>query len=234
MINHVLSIDKYCLEETVVRYFIEACRLNPEKEKHQKMLERALAVRMKIISGINIRAVLSRFEKENLCGKVLNLNGIEFCCNAFEQFKRANIQGIFTYVLTVGSSEFKEDSVIDLFYADTWLTVYVDAARDDMKARISNEFSMNSSGMKTYVSDSFGPGYYGMPTNQIAKFFEVMDVEKIGVELVGEGMMYPLKSCAGIYIATNDRNELPEVNCRECIPSKVSCQFCRIKKGKGI
>jgi hypothetical protein len=230
MINEVINIDKDCIEDKVIKYFSKICRFDTGKEKYKKMLNDALVVRARILDKMNIRVITSSFEKECLYGKTLTLNGVKFYCNAFEQFKNNNVKGIYSYVLTAGDIEIEPEPILDMFYADTWGTAYVDAARDFFREIINDRVQKNNGDIKTFVSDSFGPGYYGMTTDQVSKFFEIMDVEKIGMKLTKYGMMLPLKSCTGVYIVTDDEKQLPKVDCKKCISNPNGCQFCGIKK----
>lgn len=228
--DEVINIDKEILEDKVIKYFCEACRFDMEKEKYKKMLNNALDIREKILDKIEVKAVISYFEKDQLSGRKLTLNDIVFNCNAFELLNNDNIKGIYAYILTAGDVYIEDDSVLNMFYADTWGTAYVDAGRDYIREKIKYNCQEINEEDKIFISDSFGPGYYGMNTDQIFKFFEVLDGKKIDTKLTKNGMILPLKSCTGIYIATNDEKQLPKVDCKECISNPGGCQFCRVNK----
>ncbi len=231
MLDGVMTIDKECLEETAIKYFCEACGFDTEKEKHNKMFEEALLVRDKIIDKINIRTVVRHFNEKNLSGQTLTLDNVTLHCNVFEQFDNDNVKGIYAYVLTAGDAKIEDDeSVLNMYYAYTWGTAYVDAGRDFIEKRIKEACQESNKDSQVFVSDSFGPGYYGMSTDEISKLFELVDAEKIGVKLIDSTMMNPVKSCSGIYIAINNKNQLPKVDCKACISNPNGCRYCRIKK----
>ncbi|HHY90287.1 MAG TPA: hypothetical protein GX503_01350, partial [Clostridiales bacterium] len=81
--NEIIRIDNDVIEDRAIKYFSKMYGLDREKEKYQKMFEHAMMIRDKILDKINIRILIDSFEGEDLCGKMLLLNGIEFYCNAF-------------------------------------------------------------------------------------------------------------------------------------------------------
>jgi hypothetical protein len=199
------------------------------------MLCSGLFVRDLISDKINVRAIIASFEKEVICGKTINLNGIKFESNALEQINIHCIRKIYAYIITAGNVELQDTSVLNMFFADTWGTAYVDAGRDILK-RIIRDYHLEDSskienGVKDriFISDSFGPGFYGMDVIEVERFFKVLDGEKIGVKVTDSGFMLPLKSTTGFYIVVDDEEQLPGADCISCFSNIKGCQFCRVK-----
>lgn len=235
MKNKVIIIDKKQAEVPAREYFAKMCGFDGSKEKHKSMMDDALEVRNRILDDINIRAVVSSFSQEKLKGKVIDINGVTFACNALEQIRHESICEIYAYILTVGMIDLPNTSLLELLYADTWGTAYVDAGRDILRALIRDmvcEAHRGNTDEKTgrlFVSDSFGPGYYGMDVTQVKLFFEILDSKKIGVKMTENGLMVPIKSCTGFYIVVDDEKQLPGADCKSCLSNAKGCQFCRAK-----
>lgn len=227
--NEVMNIDKKSLEKIASQYFCEACGFNTKDEKYEKMYQEALLVRDEMINQVNVRAVARAFNEIHLMGQVLTLDHISLNCNAFEQFEMDNIKSIYVYVLTAGDPDIESESALHKYYAYTWGTAYVDAGRDFLRDTIQERFQEKSD-EPVFVSDSFGPGYYGMKTEDISKIFELIDADKIDVKLIKGTMIHPIKTCSGLYIVTNDESHLPKVDCKACISNPKGCHFCRMKK----
>ena len=170
-ISEIITFDKDAIKERAEKYFAKICGFDGKKEeKYKRMLEHALKIRDKSLDKINVRALIYSFEGKNLKGKTLTLNGTPFHCNAFEKFRGENIRGIYPDILTAGDIQIEDAPVLEIFYADTWGTAYVDAARDFLREMINDKAQSFDRETKIFVSDSFGPGYYGMETEQISNF----------------------------------------------------------------
>lgn len=234
MQNKVITINKEYIAPIAKQYFSNICGFNRNEEKFKSKMNDALVVRDKIIDNINVRVVISSFDKEVISGNTITLEGIVFECNAIEQIRKESIIKIYAYVLTAGSMDIQDKPLVEMFYVDTWQTAYVDAGRDILNEMIRDSIykdnTMNEN--EIFVSDSFGPGYYGMDVTQVKDFFKVLDCDEIDVKLTDSGLMLPLKSCIGFYIAVNDKKQLPAVGCKSCSSNIKGCQFCRIKTSK--
>lgn len=229
MENEVLIINREEADVQAEEYFSSMCGFNRDGEKYREMFYQSLRVRERISACIDLKAVVSDFPGECIKRNIAYLNGVSFECRALEQLNVHNVCRIYAYILTSGNIELKDASLLDVFYADTWGTAYIDAGRDILKKRLHNDFPGNCSKYGIHISDSFGPGYYGMDVTEVFKFFKLLEGSRIGVELKGSGMMSPVKSCAGFFIKVMDDKELPTYDCRACIGNSQGCRFCRAK-----
>lgn len=230
MKNNIVVIKREDVDSLAEKYFSNMCGFNRNSEKFKRMLRDGLATRKKIKDKINIRAIVSSFEGDAIDGKTINLDGIKFECNVFQRMNAKNVLKIYIYILTAGIIELKETSTMEMFFADTWGTSYVETGRDVLKNIIEEDFLKDYTGNKDiFISDSFGPGYYGMDVNQIRDFFKLLNGESIGVKVGDGGMMIPLKSCAGFFIVLDDEKQIPGEDCKSCLSNFKGCEFCRTK-----
>ena len=137
-------------------------------------------------------------------------------------------------MLTAGECFFSsEENIMDFLYADIWGTNYVDAGIELLKEKLQEDLKTRFSveeGKENYLSDEFGPGYFGMPVIETKKFNEILDGSQIGVKVKESGLIIPQKSCSGLYLVLNDRNIKFEKDCLKCKGTVSGCQFCKIKK----
>ena len=66
-----------------------------------------------------------------------------------------------------------------------------DVLRDWLRKYIERKHSVRH---KKYVSDSFGPGFYGMDVDAVPKLVKLTDGEKVGVSTDENGNMHPVKA----------------------------------------
>ncbi len=106
-------------------------------------------------------------------------------------------------------------------YMDTWGTAFADSAKTLFEKEIKKRL-----GADEYLSNPFGPGYYGIPSSDIKKLAAVLDTAAIGVSLNSASLMIPLKSIAAIYFVTSEQSILPPVACSECFGKTGGCRNC--------
>jgi hypothetical protein len=188
------------------------------------MLLSGLSIRDQIRDSLQIKVIMSAFDRESIKGANIEINDLVFSCQALDQIDRGKVTRVYAYLLTIGQLSFDSDSVLDLFYADAWGTAYVDAGRDLLRAWLQN---LDTAVKGEFVSDSFGPGFYGMGMDQLAKFFQLLEAEQIGIKLNGSTMMLPLKSCAGFFLVVEGEGQLPGNDCKSCLSESKGCNFCR-------
>jgi len=222
MKDNVITLQKAIMDEKATEYFIKICGFYRDMKKYRSHLDKALQVRDKLGDRISPKAVLSFFDKPLFDGKNLLINNVKFECLAFEQFDPQDLLGIYAYILSAGEFSFESGTMAEAFYADCWGTAYLDAGRDVLRQYIKNLYHTSD----VFVSDSFGPGYYGMQVSNLPNFFKILDASKIGVTLYGEQLMVPLKTCAGFYMVSKKEMNLGR-DCANCIGNQRGCQFCR-------
>jgi len=234
MINIVFEIDKNRAEDKVQEFFMRSSGLAREGDKFVKMRENANMIKTEIEERVDIKAVLTYFDEFQIIENVLTIQGETFECNPFSLIKPKEVKGVYLYVITAGDYYLDNREIIDQLYADIWGTSYVDAGRRILEEYILEDFldknSMNGYENRVLISNSFGPGFYGMETGDTKKIFNIIDGTKIGVGCRESGMMVPLKSCTGIYLIVKTGTELPKIECETCLGSAISCNMCNVRR----
>lgn len=211
-----------------MEYFMKICGLDREGEKYRRMLKQGMDVKEMLSDRVEIKAVLSSFPGSSIDGNRVVLNGITFECNAFQRLDPDHVSGVYAYILSAGSYELdNEDPILDQLFADIWGTAYVDAGLEILKKYVEKDLRGSCGNPDIAVLDSFGPGFYGMDVNQVGKFFELLNGEKIGVKARSNSLMLPLKSCSGFFVGVDDNTSLPASDCKSCRSEYKNCAFCQ-------
>ena len=158
------------------------------------------------------------------CGSDLSIYRV------IEQIPEECVEGIYFYMLTAGECYFSsEENIMDFLYADIWGTNYVDAGIELMTDKLKEDMEKRFEGRQVYLSEEFGPGYFGMPVIESKKFFRVLDADAIGVWVKDSGLMIPQKTCAGLYLVLNRPGIKAEPECMRCHGNASGCQFCAVR-----
>jgi hypothetical protein len=200
-----------------------ACRFDPTKEMHARMLDEAVAAHRDFSAGTKVEAVFACFAPAAPRGPALDIAGVVFVCPAFEQLDPCNLTEIIVYAVALRADAPPARDIARLFYEDLWGNAYVEAALDALRS----ELATRADGA---LSDSFGPGYYGMAVPEMKNLARVLDFGKIGAEVLETGEIRPQKSCAGIFFAVHDAVRMPADACRDCIGDKAGCAFCGVRR----
>ncbi|QHI72947.1 hypothetical protein [Aminipila terrae] len=231
MKNQVILIDEKTAYPLAEKRFIKTCGFDLSTSKHQRMMKMGQKVREDGIEGIQIRALVSYYEPEVfLDGKII-VGDTEISCNFFKQIPDCAVSGIYFYMLTVGECYFSsEENIMDFLYADIWGTNYVDAGIEILKEKLEADIK-NKAGNenRAFLSEEFGPGYFGMPVIESRKFFQVLNGEEIGVRVKENGLMIPQKTCTGLYFILNNPDIKAEPECLRCNGNSSGCNFCKVK-----
>lgn len=223
MKNHVIYLDKNLGKEPAEKAFRDMCGYNREKTVPLKIIERSLRSLDDVYHQIEISVLISEYEKPCLDGTDMVLDGESFSCKALTQIPAGEIEKIYVYFLTAGEVNFSDASGLNSVYYDIWQNAYVDAGQEILRRHLQG-LSCNRD---KYVSENFGPGYYGMAVSQVEKFFSILDADRINVKLLSGGFMYPIKSYAGFFLVTNSKQNFAEIDCSSCLSSGKTCVYCR-------
>ena len=79
------------------------------------------------------------------------------------------------------------------------------------------------------MSDSFGPGFYGMDVAEMQKMPRMVDFAALDMSVKESSIILPLKSCAGILFAVNEKYVPINNACQFCLGSKKTCTLCSIR-----
>ncbi len=222
MKNKIFSYAKEQVFDYAKEFFITSCGFDMNKPRHQKMMDEALSVLSKEKPEVEMKAVCSRLGKDAYSGGKVKVGDVEIACNGFSRIADENVLDVYMCVVTAGDWYMKEASrARQQVYMDTWGTAFADGAKSMMETELKEII-----GDAGYLSDPFGPGYYGMPSSDTHKFAEILDMSAIGVDVKDSGIMVPLKSIAAIYLVTDNVNVLPPMACSECFGKVDGCRYC--------
>ena len=221
MKKQFLTIDRNKCNDLATTLFLESAGINREGEKFERMREDAFHMRERIESRIIPRAVYLYFNRDEITlhHEKLSAGGQEFCCKAFGQLQTGSIDGLYLYACTAGDYSLPGEEVLNQVYADIWGTAFADAVRMLLKEELQT---------KSDLSDSFGPGFYGMSTREVTKIDSLLDFALLGIKLRNNTVMLPLKSCAGMYFAVNAHYKPLHRRCEFCYGAQSSCKLCHV------
>ena len=221
MIRQEYIIDRAECDKLAEKIFLESAGINKEGAKYEHMREDAFAIKTLIEPNIKPQAAYIYFDRKEfeLKENVLTLQGKEIDCPAFDKIDENEVKGLYLYGVTAGDFDFPDMPILKRLYADIWGSAYTDAVRILMK----NDFKKECS-----ISDSFGPGFYGMKVDCMRFLAQIIDIEKLGVELRKNTILVPVKSCVGMYFAVSE-NYVPMKNeCKACMGNHRTCKLCMI------
>ena len=236
MRQEILTIYEIDVFQEARDHFIHICGFSDKGQKKLNMLNDGLECRIKGLAGLKIRAIIGTADSSVYHNQKIMVEHKEFRCKAFERIQDRFVKKIYFYILTVGECNCAlEDEIVNRLYADIWGTAYTEAARDYVKNRILNDLIREFPGQLgngLFLSETFGPGFYGMDVLQSIDLFTLLEGRRIGMEVRESGILVPLKSCSGIFLAVTDPKALPHPDCRDCLGNAVSCSFCRLRENK--
>ena len=225
--DRILQLNEAELYPIAKKYFMDYSGLDASKEKHRRMISTAEKVRLDGLLGINVRAVVSRWDGECISNGKLVKEGTALECRAFSQIPDGSVKQIYAFAVTAGECLYNDDDPItNQLFADTWGTTYVDVARMLLEKAFKEEMALNFKGQNVSLSAHFGPGFYGMPITENITLCRLLSADSIGIHTKDNGLMIPLKSCSGLYFATCDTRSLPKQSCEQCVGNAAGCAYC--------
>ena len=225
---------KFQIEEKAVRAgaeerFFQICSFNLAEAGQRQMETAAFRIRTHLQAQMNIRAVTRFWDEPVLKGDTLQLDDVVLRCGAFSQIPREAIKGAFAYLLTIGDTDIEaEDYIMTEIYHDIWGTSYVEAALDFLY----RDCLESQLGEGLYLSESFGPGYFGMAMEESIRIFGLLDGASIGVSQKASGLLLPEKSCMGVMLVYDRPGIRMPLACEKCLGTKGGCQFCEKRMRK--
>jgi hypothetical protein len=221
--NRLIVLDKEKAGEAARRNFMEMCGFGGAKAVPAKRVERALSCLELVAGRIELRALISEYPGCCAAGTGLFIDGETFNCPALSQLS-GEVEKIYVYLLTAGKPVYQADTALDEVYGDLWLNAYMDAALDMLRLFVRR---LEDSGSR-HVSRPVGPGLYGMDASALRQIFNLLDGGRIGVELVDESFMSPMKSFAGFFLVTDRPWDFADEDCKSCPGGAQSCRYCKL------
>jgi hypothetical protein len=223
MKNQIIHFDKVLGKELAEKAFRAMCGYSRTKNVPQKKIEKSLRSLDDVYNQLELNVLISEYEKNCIDGTEILLDGELFTCDALSQIPAEEIERIYIYLLTVGELTLSDVSMLNRVYYDIWQNSYIDVGQEILRQHLQG-LSCNAD---KFISDNFGPGYFGMDTSQLEQFFAILDGEKICVKLLDSGFMSPSKSYAGFFLVTNSRQDFVGSDCEHCMSSGKTCVYCK-------
>lgn len=218
--SDILELDREECFDMAMELFMEESGCCKEGEKYDRMRKEAFEIRELIEPRIDIKAIYTFYDEIELDGQKLTVNDHEFTCTAFEQINPESVDGVYFYAITAGDYYLEDRPIMQQLYADIWGTAFTDAIRGMLLKSLKE---------KSEMSDSFGPGFYGMDVAEMKKMPEMVDFHKLGMVVKESCVILPLKSCAGILFEVNEKYKTLNSACELCYGSKKTCSLCSIR-----
>lgn len=225
MIHKTFCVDRKECNDLAQELFMKTAGISKEGRKFDRMRQDAFRMREIIEDRIKIRVAYAYYDQSEvqLTGKTAVIKGVTLSCSAFEQVEPKTIEGVYIYALSVGDFGLPEEPIMDQLYADIWGTAFTDAARILLRKGLEKE---------SKLSDSFGPGFYGMDVSQMQQLASLLNFKDLEIQLRSSRIIIPLKSCAGLYFQATKEYQALNKECENCMGTHSSCQFCQIHGGK--
>lgn len=147
-----------------------------------------------------------------------------FNCSVLNRIPQSVVAGgYFVSFHAPTSAGEKQLSLLSQYYIENWQNALLDAGRDWARAYIQRKESVRRA---HYVTDSFGPGFYGMPVECLSDLVTLSNAGAVGVTVSQEGHMLPAKSIVAIYLVLQKPLDFVIEDCSSCIGNDAGCQSC--------
>lgn len=133
---------------------------------------------------------------------------------------------LICFIVTLKNYQpYNDDSIINQFFIDSWRSAMVENAFLFFYKKIEKEL-LNQ---KTYLTNSFCPGYNNFPIENQSIMFKLLEPEDIGVQLNESYIMDPIKSISGIIGVSKHVQQKQILTCSHCF-IKDTCTY----KDRGV
>lgn len=214
------------------RYMDHMCGLREQRRNAEKLRAKAYEVWSAQFAGRTIPILAASFGREHVREDRFVFGTDSLYCKALSQIKANTVKGGYLFLFHA-PDRLEQQPALELYLADCWQTALVDAGRDWLISyfgRISKE----ENDEEIFVTDTFGPGFYGMDVEEIRIFFKLLDYEKLGMQLLDSGMMLPEKSAAGLVLVLTEESPFQSADCANCKAEYKGCLMCgSARKTKG-
>lgn len=143
-------------------------------------------------------------------------------CQVLERLSHGIIKGGYIYICHAPDID-QTGTILEQYYIEAWQNSFLDCIRDFLHDYLERRESVRE---RSYVSDSFGPGFYGMPVDAVKTLAGLMNGNKAGVKLTESGTLSPAKSLVGIYLVMSEDTDWQIRDCISCVGSSMGCKFC--------
>lgn len=227
MKNQVIDLKLEELLDDSESYFLKMCGFHRDLDKNSGRIREAIDIREKYKEDFKPHLLLSSYPASVVSKGEFCFEQVKIPCMVLNRIPKKDILGVYLYAICLSDRNRKKEDMLEEFYLDTWMTAFLDAGRDWLKVYLEKQVRRRvPKGKNVFLTDSFGPGFYGMGIDVVEDFFCLLESKKIGLKLQ-HGVMYPMKSNVGMYLALSKETALPKLDCKNCLSNKTTCEFCK-------
>lgn len=163
---------------------------------------------------------------------ILHVGSRTFLCEGLlSKTEEIGLEQVIAYGMCIPEADLPEDmGMLEAFYCDCYMTALLEAGREwlreYLKERILSRERKQAIGQEqTEISESFGPGFYGMGIESISELLSLIQADAIGLREF-HGAMYPDKSSLGFYLVLQQNRPVRTGDCAHCLGQGRNCIFC--------
>lgn len=231
----VRSSELYDTAKQLLAEYSSFSKMETEERKRQE--HKADSVYQNIFAKKYLFFGLQPFEKSCIKSGYFQFGKRKLTCHILERIPASIVRGGYfavfhapgkeaasgAYAPVADKTEYGKGELLTQYYEESWQNALLDAGRSWISNYLTRKESVR---MPAYVTDSFGPGFYGMPITDLPQLAELIDMERVGVHVTENGTLSPQKSLVCLYLVLNQPLPFFMKDCAGCIGSKGGCVNC--------
>ena len=221
--NEVWSLTGRECEAAATGFLIEENNLNSLDDGSRHRLRQAIGLKDGIVDCVTVRAIFNYYDEIVVEDAALVIDGKRFASEVFQGIDPAQICGAYVFVLTAGDFSFPGRPVSEQVLLDLWGTAFATAGRKRLQAYFAADGR---------ISETFGPGLYGIPVESMPDLLSLVDAAQIGVTVNESCILQPVKSYGGIVFRVADDYKPRGAMCAACKGARLSCRLCECNPKK--
>lgn len=192
------------LFEESLKSCIEICEIKTDTVRGKKILGKCIETRDRFCKNCIVKVLVSPFSSDCVTEEAFMIEDKVIFCNDLGKINAANIIGGYIYAIFVDPLDFEMMSTLQMYYADCWLSSFVEVAWKGIQSLLIKEsikdFQADEYAGRITISESYAPGFGGMEMKSLSDIFELMKLYEYGMELQDEYIIIPSKCIIGIYL----------------------------------
>lgn len=221
--NFTLDIPVNDYKNQFFKRFKELCGFFENKASDIRRTNEAVSCFYEYVNSLTVKTVYSFFSRD-----ILDKKNIYIDKYFYSELLKANIYKFIVFALCVNTKTQDEKNmfgknILKEFYFNLTLSAAVDVSRNILKNTFENRNNIKYKNL--FVSNAFGPGFFGMSHKEVFSLFKLLDCGKIGLFIDKYGTLHPDKSFIGFFAVSKEKIVFKN-NCKNCIGNKNNCLYC--------
>ena len=222
--EELVTVSCEMIQSNIKNRVVKSAGLQQMEEAARTLQEKAITnVYIHDFAGQQVDILLQEFDSSCIQKNTFQFGKSNIPCNFLEQIPKEHIQKGYLYVCHAPEVTLAQD-LLSQYYQESWQIAILDEIRDWLHDYLQRKESLMQ---PRYVTDSFGPGYYGMPADSVEMLLKLLPAERVGVTLTPNGVMHPLKSLIGIYLILDSELIYDTKDCAYCKGNQGGCHLCK-------